>query len=105
MPDLFDNLFNRIGTKINGGKTTHHYQGSSQVNTGRFYSFHENATNNKYWMPVSKSFDKTVEKIEGRQDLKPRMNSTASMESEDSETMPRSRMNSAASNKLESLDT
>lgn len=104
MPDLFDNLFNKIGTKINGGKSTHHYQQSSQVNTGRFYSFHENATNNKYWMPVSKSFDNSMDKIENRQGQKPRMNSLASMESEEGE-MPRSRMNSTASDMLDTLDT
>lgn len=104
MPDLFDNLFNRIGTKINGGKTTHHYQGSSQVNTGRFYSFHENGTNNKYWMPTSKSFDNTIDKNDDTNTKKERMNSDASVGSEGL-VMPRSRMNSAASDVLESLDT
>ncbi|CAG86768.2 DEHA2D03740p [Debaryomyces hansenii CBS767] len=104
MPDLFDNLFNRIGTKINGGKTTHHYQGSSQVNTGRFYSFHENGTNNKYWMPTSKSFDNTIDKIDDTNTKKERMNSDASVGSEGL-VMPRSRMNSAASDVSESSDT
>mmetsp|Transcript_6728 Transcript_6728/g.6635 ORF Transcript_6728/g.6635 Transcript_6728/m.6635 type:complete len:103 (-) Transcript_6728:463-771(-) len=102
MPDLFDNIFNRIGAKINGGKTTHHYQGSSQVNTGRFYSFHENGTNNKYWMPTSKSFDNTMENFDNTN--KERKTSDASVESEGM-VMPRSRMNSAVSDILESLDT
>lgn len=101
MPDLFDNIFSRIGTKINGGKTTHHYQGSSQVNTGRFYSFHENGTNNKYWMPTSKRF----ENIDDQKTQTPRMNSVASVESENGELMPRSRMNSAATDILESLES
>ena len=33
MPDLFDNIFNKIVQKFTGGKTTHH-GGASQVNTG-----------------------------------------------------------------------
>ncbi|RCK66687.1 hypothetical protein Cantr_02742 [Candida viswanathii] len=51
MPDLFDNFFNKIGSKINGGKTTHHYGGASQVNTGRFYSYTSSPSNNNYWLP------------------------------------------------------
>ncbi|KAG2733207.1 hypothetical protein G9P44_004197 [Scheffersomyces stipitis] len=50
MPDLFDGIFNRINSKINGGKTTHHYGGASQVNTGSFYSYTNSASNNHYWM-------------------------------------------------------
>lgn len=51
MPDLFDNFFGRLATTLNGGKSKPHYGGSSQVNTGRYYSYHENGTNNKYWLP------------------------------------------------------
>lgn len=51
MPDLFDNFFNKIGSKFNGGKTVHHYGGASQVNTGSYYSYHNTPTNNKYWLP------------------------------------------------------
>ncbi|KAK6461150.1 hypothetical protein DFJ63DRAFT_337055 [Scheffersomyces coipomensis] len=54
MPDLFDNFFNKLNTKINGGKTTHHYGGASQVNTGSFYSYHSTANNNNYWLPKDK---------------------------------------------------
>ena len=51
MPDLFDNFFNKIGSKINGGKSVHHYGGASQVNTGKFYSYTSSASNNNYWLP------------------------------------------------------
>ena len=51
MPDLFDNIFNKIGTKFTGGKTTHHYGGASQVNTGKWYSYTSSASNNNYWLP------------------------------------------------------
>lgn len=100
MPDIFDNIFNRIGTAINGGKTTHHYQGSSQVNTGRFYSFHENGTNNKYWMPTSSSFGKTINKIDETNNMpvvdNQRMGSVGSAMSEEGMDMPRARMGSMA---------
>lgn len=69
---------------MNGGKSHHHYQGSSQVNTGRFYSYHENASNNKSWLPASSSFNKTMGNMEemnkGRTE---RMNSVNSMSSEE----------------------
>ncbi|EMG46250.1 hypothetical protein SBY92_000918 [Candida maltosa Xu316] len=51
MPDLFDNFFNKIGTKFTGGKTTHYNGGASQVNTGKFYNYTSSATNNAYWLP------------------------------------------------------
>ena len=51
MPDLFDNIFNKIGTKFTGGKTTNHYGGASQVNTGKWYSYTSSASNNNYWLP------------------------------------------------------
>lgn len=83
MPDLFDNIFTRIGTAVNG-KSRQHYLGASQVNTGRFYSYHENGTNNNYWLPTAKSFDKTMDNVEsmnkGRSE---RMNSVNSMSSEE----------------------
>lgn len=87
MPDLFDNFFTRIGTAMNGGKTRPHYLGASQVNTGKFYSYHENGSNNSSWLPTSKSFNKTVSGLDeinkGRTE---RMNSVNSMNSEEGMT-------------------
>ncbi|CAH6719583.1 hypothetical protein CLIB1444_02S11914 [[Candida] jaroonii] len=50
MPDLFDNFFGKINHAVSG-KTPTHYGLSSQVNSGRYYSYHTNSTNNNYWMP------------------------------------------------------
>lgn len=84
MPDLFDNFFTRIGTAMNGGRSRPNYLGASQVNTGKFYSYHENGSNNNYWLPTSKSLNKTVSGMEefnkGRTE---RMNSVNSMSSEE----------------------
>ncbi|EER34956.1 predicted protein [Candida tropicalis MYA-3404] len=57
MPDLFDNFFNKIGSRINGGKSVHHYGGASQVNTGKFYSYTSSASNNNYWLPKQQHKD------------------------------------------------
>lgn len=65
MPDLFDNFFNKIGTKLNGGRSTHHYGGSSQVNSGSYYSYHQNGTNNKYWMTKQQVNDNKIEIVGG----------------------------------------
>lgn len=103
MPDLFDNLFNKIGTKINGGRSTHHYGGSSQVNSGSFYSYHSNGTNNKYWLPKSKASDPLAAVAQhedvNKEDIliKPRMNSVGSSNS--IEEGGRSRFNSVVSEK------
>ncbi|KAI3406106.2 hypothetical protein KGF56_000947 [Candida oxycetoniae] len=51
MPDLFDNFFTSISAKLNGGHTKRHYSADSQVNTGKFYSYHNTASNNNYWLP------------------------------------------------------
>lgn len=57
MPDLFDNFFNKIGSRINGGKSVHHYGGASQVNTGKFYSYTSSASNNNHWLPKQQHKD------------------------------------------------
>lgn len=44
-----------MSSRWNGGKTIPRYGGANQVNTGRYYSYHENGTNNKYWMPTEKN--------------------------------------------------
>lgn len=101
MPDLFDGFFNKIGTKINGGKTVHHYGGASQVNSGAFYSYHSNGTNNKYWLPQKQADPNNVmseiAKKEGvdKEDivLKPRMGSINSLD----EYEGKSRQNSVGS--------
>lgn len=89
MPDLFDNFFGRIGATLNGGKTPYRFSSGAQVNTGRYYNYHENTTNNKYWMPAEKAVGQvnpdlgdTLGKIEDTQYVKPRMGSVTSMELE-----------------------
>lgn len=83
MPDLFDNFFGKMSTTLNGGRTKPHYSGSNRVNSGSFYSYHENSTNNNYWMPTgNKDFNKTAAKIETVDGPKPRMGSVTSMNSE-----------------------
>lgn len=97
MPDLFDNFFTKISTTLNGGKTPHHYSNASLVNTGKFYNYHENGTNNKYWMPtVNSDFAKSASNIDESQKVSPRMGSVSSTNSE-LEDGKRSRMNSVAS--------
>lgn len=94
MPDLFDGLFNKIGTKINGGKSVHHYGGASQVNSGSFYSYHSNSTNNKYWLPRKPSDPNSamadIAQKEGvnKEDviLKPRMGSINSLDDYESKS-------------------
>lgn len=88
MPDLFDNFFNKMSAKMHGGKTPYHYSMSSSVNTGRYYSYHENTTNNKSWLPQKEMAVPP-----------PRKNSVMSMESDTGE--PRSRMNSVSSDMLD----
>lgn len=107
MPDLFDNFFNRFNQAI-GGRRKSHYTGGSQVNTGSFYSYHQNATNNNYWLPRQKKTDtgmivdnNSKMDIQGalnmpesdEYEIKPRMGSVASSEVDEG----RSRMNSAVS--------
>lgn len=92
MPDLFDNFFNKVSAKMHGGKTPYHYSMSSSVNTGRYYSYHENSTNNKSWLPHDQMEASTAVPA-------PRKNSMISMNSENSE--PRSRMNSVGSEMLD----
>ncbi|CAK7918217.1 hypothetical protein CAAN3_23S00276 [[Candida] anglica] len=96
MPDLFDNFFGRIGTALNGGKSHAHYGGSSQVNTGKFYSYHSSVNNNKSWMPTSKSFDTTMDRLDESK-AKPRMGSVSSMASEDGGAGATSRHGSVSS--------
>lgn len=98
MPDLFDNFFNKIGTAING-KSNQHYLGSSQVNSGSFYSYHSSGTNNAYWLPTKKP-QKKAEDLLMNQESQPierqRMSSIISIGSENDD-LPRSRMNSVSS--------
>lgn len=85
MPDLFDNFFGKMSAKMNGGKTKPNYGGASQVNTGRFYSYHMNATNNKYWM-TDKEMEESRRAAQNMEAMnKPRMGSVGSMESMDSD--------------------
>ncbi|EGW32918.1 uncharacterized protein SPAPADRAFT_60263, partial [Spathaspora passalidarum NRRL Y-27907] len=83
MPDLFDNLFNKIGAKINGGKTTHYHGGASQVNTGRFYSYVATPNNNNYWLPREKQASATAAAMSADDttiNIKERSSSIVSME-------------------------
>lgn len=80
MPDIFDNLFGKISQSITG-KSPAHYGMNNQVNTGKFYSYHENGTNNKYWMPTSSEIKDSFE-ADSAQQVKPRMGSMSSMDSE-----------------------
>lgn len=85
MPDLFDNFFGRISTTMNGGKSKPRYNMSSQVNTGAFYRYHTNGTNNNSWLP--NAMNPLVEKdMEGPsvKEPKARMGSVASMSTTDS---------------------
>lgn len=82
MPDLFDNFFGKLTSTFNGGKTTPHYGGSTQVNSGKFYSYHMNGTNNKSWM-TGKEIEETFKNME---EPKARMGSVSSMASEDAKT-------------------
>lgn len=81
MPDIFDNLFGKITQSITG-KSPAHYGMNSQVNTGKFYSYHENGTNNKYWMPTSSEIKDTFGEADTSQLVKPRMGSMSSVDSE-----------------------
>lgn len=54
---------------------------NNQVNTGRFYSYHENGTNNKSWM-TSKEIEDSFNQAESMNEVKPRMGSVTSMDSE-----------------------
>lgn len=78
MVDLFENFFGRIGQAMNGGKSHQHYGGTSQVNAGRHYNYHENGSNNKYWLPKT-DLRETFDHID---DTKPRMDSVASTSSD-----------------------
>lgn len=85
MPDLFDNFFGKISKSMNGGKTTYYHSGNSQVNAGRHYSYHENSTNNKYWMTAKDIKDQFAESGQNA-DVKPRMGSVSSTLSEESKS-------------------
>lgn len=85
MPDLFDNFFVKISTAMNGGKTTPHYGGSTQVNSGSFYSYHHNSTNNKSWMS-KKDMNDAMDLINVENAEKKRMGSIASMNSEEAKS-------------------
>ncbi|PSK39583.1 hypothetical protein C7M61_001382 [Candidozyma pseudohaemuli] len=87
MPDLFDNFFGKISAKLNGGKTTPFYGGSSQVNTGPFYSYHMNGTNNKYWMTDAEMAEsrKTAQQWQKFSESKARMGSVGSMDSQETD--------------------
>lgn len=89
MPDLFDNFFGKISSAMNGGKSKPHYGGGTQVNTGSYYSYHQNPTNNNYWMAKSK--DVESKSMEEQMAMKPRMGSVSLMESQ-----PKSRSGSVA---------
>ncbi|KAK6198659.1 uncharacterized protein RJT21DRAFT_50359 [Scheffersomyces amazonensis] len=93
MPDLFDNFFGKINTKINGGKTTYHYGGANPPNTGSFYSYHSTANNNNYWLPKAKQDDDKIV-IEAKE----RQSSITSINSETLEG-GRSRFSSVSSEK------
>lgn len=82
MPDLFDNFFGKLSSTISGGKTTPHYGGSSQVNSGKFYSYHMNGTNNKYWL-TGKEIENTFAEMEPKAELGARLGSVSSMSSKD----------------------
>lgn len=73
---------------MNGGKSKPRYGGSSQVNTGSYYSYHSSSTNNNSWLPIVKPKDDKadMEAMEGlkHQEAKPRMGSVASMMSSES---------------------
>ncbi|KAI5952445.1 hypothetical protein KGF54_003312 [Candida jiufengensis] len=55
MPDLFDNFFTSIGAKFHNGQTKRRYSMGSQVNSGKFYSYHNTPSNNNYWLPRKSS--------------------------------------------------
>ncbi|KAI3406108.2 hypothetical protein KGF56_000949 [Candida oxycetoniae] len=66
MPDLFDNLFTNIGAKFNGGTTKRRYSGAKQVNTGKFYSYHNTPSNNNYWLPRKGSTSSEIETADSK---------------------------------------
>lgn len=77
MPDLFDNFFDRVGNAFGAKNTGQRNLFSSQVNTGRFYNFPQNGTNNNYWLPRA-DLTKIKQKMERRE-------SASSMESDSSD--------------------
>ncbi|KAK6457346.1 uncharacterized protein RJT20DRAFT_1918 [Scheffersomyces xylosifermentans] len=93
MPDLFDGFFNKINTRING-KSTPHYGGATQVNTGKFYSYTNSASNNHYWMSKSETSMQT-----GETEVIPIKQRTMSVNSitSEKEDGPRSRFSSVSS--------
>lgn len=92
MPDLFDNFFGKVNHAVTGKNPNVHYTSSSQVNTGKFYSYHNSASNNNYWLPIKK-----VEQPETDPAIKPRMGSVGSISTNESDQESRSRMNSVVS--------
>lgn len=80
MSGIFDNFFGKIQTSITGKSPTH-YGMHNQVNSGRYYSYHENSTNNKSWMTKDEIKD-SFAKADAMDEIKPRMGSVSSMESE-----------------------
>ncbi|CAK9439320.1 uncharacterized protein LODBEIA_P34990 [Lodderomyces beijingensis] len=101
MPDLFDGFFTKLGAKLNGGHTRRHYGGDSQVNTGKFYSYHSSASNNNYWLPRKPSISSETEdaklvETQGTRDGKMSLDFNDDMSAG---VQDRSRFNSVASEK------
>ncbi|KAM9927470.1 hypothetical protein OXX59_002534 [Metschnikowia pulcherrima] len=87
MPDLFDNFFGRVSTTMNGGKSKPRYGGASQVNSGKYYSYHSSSTNNNSWLPIAKpKEEKPMDVMDAMEpkEPKPRMDSISSMMSSES---------------------
>lgn len=80
MSGIFDNFFGKISTTLNGGKSRPSYTGLSQVNTGTFYSYHENGTNNRSWM-LKQEIEDSFKSLEEQNKMnKPRMGSVSSVD-------------------------
>lgn len=102
MVDLFDNLFGKIGTRVNG-RSSAHYLGSSQVNSGRYNQFHNTATNNNYWMPkkTQSTEGEAISMVPDDRLKTTRKDSITSVESEDNDSsMLDSRRRLSTSNSL-----
>lgn len=95
MPDLFDNFFGKVNHAVTGKSPKVHYTSSSQVNTGKFYSYHNSASNNNYWLPTKKNLGPSED--DQSPQIKARMGSVGSMSSDTSDQEGRSRMGSVVS--------
>ncbi|KAI5965194.1 uncharacterized protein KGF55_001414 [Candida pseudojiufengensis] len=100
MPDLFDNFFTSIGAKFHNGQTKRRYSMGSQVNSGKFYSYHNTPSNNNYWLPRKSSTgeEKLVVSEDGKvksvDDIKI---GTAPIPVDESDKLNRSRFSSVSS--------